>query len=586
MAIYHFSAQIISRGSGKSSVAAAAYRSGEKLVDERTGLNYDYTKKEGVEYTEILAPPNSPEWTTDRNKLWNEVEKIEKAKDSQLAREINIALPKELSNEQNIKLIKEFVKDNFVNKGMVADIAIHNGHKEIKDNLESIPVEERINNTNIHAHIMVTMRPFKEDGTWGAKAKKEYILDKNGEKIKLKSGEYKSRKIESNDWNKKETLENWREQWANYANKALEKAGCEDRIDHRSYKDQGVDQVPTIHLGKTSSEMQKKGIDNERVEINKKIKELNKEKVIALQEYRELKAKLENEKATQKFSNLKPEEKAAVQKVEKLLKEPQTYENSNKALDKLNDARQEMLSKISTIDSDAVDISKRINSMKHNSDVLKMAENEFKELPKNIFGQYKDKARAETLKGNIQEYNDKILSGGYHSNFIKLNEGKIGELKTNIEKLKSNIQVIDQTTSTIKNGVKALQNKEVREFHKVYKEQFPQAKFLTYSDMKAIKAANKIMGRSVSIHEIRSTRNKLGNRIEKIDNEILNTKDNNKKNGLQANRIEISPALNVLSDALKCLDNAQRASKVQQNQDDLQLTKAFKGRDYEEERDM
>src|SRR5665647_1769875 len=120
MAMYHFQVQVISRGKGKSSVAAAAYRSGEKLEDKRTDLIHDYTKKQGVEYTEIIAPPNAPEWTTDRSKLWNEVEKIEKSKNSQVAREINIALPVELSKEQQKELIREYVKENFVVKGMVA----------------------------------------------------------------------------------------------------------------------------------------------------------------------------------------------------------------------------------------------------------------------------------------------------------------------------------------------------------------------------------------------------------------------------------------------------------------------------------
>ena len=139
MAIYHFSAQVIKRSSGRSSVAASAYRAGEEIEDQTTGLNHDYTRKLGVEYTEILSPSNSPEWVNDRKTLWNEVEKIEKRKDSQLAREINVALPIELNSEQRIELTRSFVKENFVDKGMVADIAIHG-----------------INTENPHAHIMLT----------------------------------------------------------------------------------------------------------------------------------------------------------------------------------------------------------------------------------------------------------------------------------------------------------------------------------------------------------------------------------------------------------------------------------------------
>ena len=169
MAIYHFSVQIISRSNGSSAVGSSAYRSGEKLEDERTGLIHDYTRKSGVEYTKILTPENAPEWASERSRLWNEVEKIEKSKNSQLSREINIALPKELSLKEQIKLTREFTQDTFVNKGMVADIAIHDNKKG-----------------NPHAHIMLTVRPFNEQGEWGAKSKKEYILNKDGEKIKLK----------------------------------------------------------------------------------------------------------------------------------------------------------------------------------------------------------------------------------------------------------------------------------------------------------------------------------------------------------------------------------------------------------------
>lgn len=258
MAIYHFSAQVISRGSGKSSLAAAAYRSGEKLEDERLGITHDFTRKKNIDYTEILAPTHAPEWVKDRNTLWNEVEKIEKSKNSQLAREINVAIPKELSKEQQIELIRSFTQDQFVNKGMVADIALHH-----------------LTGENPHAHIMLTIRPFNEDKTWGAKSQKEYILDKNGEKIKLPSGEYKSRKIETTDWNKKETFENWREEWAKHANKALEKAGSLERIDHRSLEDQGVDRIPQIHVGPHASAMEKRGELTDRGEQNRKIIDLN-----------------------------------------------------------------------------------------------------------------------------------------------------------------------------------------------------------------------------------------------------------------------------------------------------------------------
>ena len=258
MAIYHLSTKIISRSKGKSSIASSAYRSGEKLYNKRDGLIHDYTKRKDVIYKEIFKPINAPNWVLDREQLWNEVEQIEKSKNSQLAREIDIALPIELNEKERIELLREYVIDNFSNKGMVADVVIH----DKKDG-------------NPHSHIMLTMRPFEENGEWGAKAKKEYILDKNGNKTYSKNGNAKSRKIETTNWNKKETLENWRAQWSIYANKALEKANRKERIDHRSYKDRGIDRLPTRHEGPTVRAMEKKGIKTEIGDINRKIQEEN-----------------------------------------------------------------------------------------------------------------------------------------------------------------------------------------------------------------------------------------------------------------------------------------------------------------------
>ncbi|HEW9445753.1 TPA: MobA/MobL family protein [Streptococcus pneumoniae] len=184
MAIYHLYIKIISRGKGKSAVVASAYRSGEKIKNEYDGIVHDFTRKGGIAHTEILLPQNAPEEFSNRSVLWSSVEKIEKSKNAQLAREI--ALPKELSREKQINLVREYVKENFVKVGMCADIALHDK-----------------NDGNPHAHILLTMRPLNEDKTWGAKSKKEYILDENGEKVKLKNGNYnyKTRKINTVDWN-------------------------------------------------------------------------------------------------------------------------------------------------------------------------------------------------------------------------------------------------------------------------------------------------------------------------------------------------------------------------------------------------
>ena len=281
MAIYHLSTKIISRSKGKSSIASSAYRSGEKLYNKRDGLIHDYTKRKDVIYKEIFKPSNAPNWVLDREQLWNEVEQIEKSKNSQLAREIDIALPIELNEKERIELLREYVIDNFSNKGMVADVVIH----DKKDG-------------NPHSHIMLTMRPFEENGEWGAKAKKEYILDKNGNKTYSKNGNAKSRKIETTNWNKKETLEHWREQWAIYVNKALEKANRKERIDHRSYEDRGIDKLATRHEGPTVRAMEKKGIKTEIGDINRKIQEENKKIDIIenqIKLYEEMK-ELENER--------------------------------------------------------------------------------------------------------------------------------------------------------------------------------------------------------------------------------------------------------------------------------------------------
>ena len=259
MAIYHLCIKIISRDKGKSAVAASAYRSGEKIKNEYDGILHDFTRKGGIAHTEILLPQNAPQEFSDRGILWNSVEKIEKSKNSQLAREIEVALPKELDREKQINLVREYVKENFVKVGMCADIAIHDK-----------------NDGNPHCHILLTMRPLNEDTTWGAKSKKEYILDENGEKVKLKNGNYKTRKINTTDWNEQYKAEEWRKAWADITNKYLEENSIQDKVDHRSYQRQGIEQIPTIHLGVSATQMEKKGIATDRGNINREIKHHNK----------------------------------------------------------------------------------------------------------------------------------------------------------------------------------------------------------------------------------------------------------------------------------------------------------------------
>nr|WP_275065444.1 MobQ family relaxase [Bifidobacterium bifidum] len=196
--MYHCSIKIVSRGSGKSAVAAAAYRSGEKITNEWDGITHDYTKKGGTVHSEILLPPNAPLGFKDRGTLWNSVEEIEKAGNSQLARELEVALPIELSREEQLRLVREYCSSQFVSKGMCADFNIHD-----------------TGSGNPHAHILLTMRPMDEQGKWLPKSKKEYVLDENGERIRLASGKYKTRKVDLVDWNSHDNAEVCRKAWAN-----------------------------------------------------------------------------------------------------------------------------------------------------------------------------------------------------------------------------------------------------------------------------------------------------------------------------------------------------------------------------------
>jgi hypothetical protein len=226
VAIYHLHAQIISRGSGRSATSAAAYRAAEFINDQRTGLVFDFRRKRGVAHKSILHPLNAPSWVQDRAQLWNEVEKAEKRRDAQLAREMDIALPLELTLSQNIKLIEHFAQTCFVKNGMVADICVHNSKG------------------NPHAHIMLTMREVTPAG-FGKKRR---------------------------DWNDKDVLEQWRMQWTEFCNRQLKMTGNEERIDHRTLVSQGISKPPTTHEGPTVRAIRLKRL-NENEQNNRTTKE-------------------------------------------------------------------------------------------------------------------------------------------------------------------------------------------------------------------------------------------------------------------------------------------------------------------------
>ncbi len=259
MAIYHCSVKIIKRSQGRSAVAAAAYRSGENLINEWDGMTHDYTRKGGVVHTEILLPIYALPAFQDRSVLWNSVEEIEKSRNAQLAREIEIALPVELSRKEQIRLVRDYAQNTFVSMGMCADIAVHDK-----------------GDGNPHAHILLTMRPFKEDGSWDAKCRKEYDLDKHGQRIRLKNGAFKSHRMDTTDWNELTKAEAWREAWAEYTNHTFELKGLSERIDHRSYERQGVEKIPTVHMGVAATQMERRGIRTEKGGVNREIAAQNK----------------------------------------------------------------------------------------------------------------------------------------------------------------------------------------------------------------------------------------------------------------------------------------------------------------------
>ena len=304
MAIYHLEAKVVSRGAGRSAVAASAYLSCSRLYNDYDGIQHDYTKKQGLVWQQVFLPEYAPQEWKDCEQLWNAVEEVETAKDSRLAREFVVALPIELSRQEQIKLLHEFIREQFVSDGMCADAAIHDtdGH-------------------NPHAHILLTVRPLDEQGKWQYKTEKEYLCMKNGEERGFTAAEFKAAQNEgwekqypykvgkkkvymtpsaaeaqglvradkhpkstrygrqnsiSERWNSEEQLAAWRSAWADVSNRYLERAGREERIDHRSNAARGIDEIPTIHEGVTAQALERKGIISDRCEINRQIREQNK----------------------------------------------------------------------------------------------------------------------------------------------------------------------------------------------------------------------------------------------------------------------------------------------------------------------
>lgn len=265
MAIFHMSFSNISAGKGRSAIASAAYRSGKKLFDQKEGRSYFYARSVMPE-SFILTPKNAPAWASDREQLWNEVERKDRRANSRYAKEFNVALPVELSEDEQKELLTKYVQENFVDEGMVADVAIHRDHPD-----------------NPHAHVMLTNRPFNPDGTWGLKSKRENILDENGNKTYTGNSRFpRSRKVWLVDWDKKEKINQWRHNWAVSVNQVLEQKNIPDRISEKSFIEQGIDDTPMQHEGINSKRYERKEF-NQQVKNYRKAKasyKNNQEKVI------------------------------------------------------------------------------------------------------------------------------------------------------------------------------------------------------------------------------------------------------------------------------------------------------------------
>ena len=261
MPVPHLNIRIVQRSKGSSAVAGAAYQAGEKLFSEYDQKSKDHRRKQPeVVYTEILLPANAPPEYADRATLWNAVEEVEKQWNSQLARRFILALPREVPTEMYPQMMQEYCREHFVSKGTCCDFAIHDpdppGH-------------------NPHCHIMLTMRAIDENGKWMPKSRKVYDLDENGERIKLPSGRWKSHKEDTVDWNEQYHAEEWRHGWEVIQNRYLEMSGSPERVDMRSYERQGLDIVPTVHMGAAVSALERKGIETNIGNLNRDIKAAN-----------------------------------------------------------------------------------------------------------------------------------------------------------------------------------------------------------------------------------------------------------------------------------------------------------------------
>lgn len=476
MAIYHSTTKIISRKKGQSAVASASYRSGEKLVDEQSGETKFY-KRDVQPEAMILAPSNSPEWVYDRERLWNEVESVEKRKDSQLAREVEIALPVELTNEQQTEFVKSYVQDNFVDEGMIADFAIH-----------------RDNSSNPHAHIMLTMREISEDG-FGKK---------------------------NRDWNDRSLIQEWRKDLSDRINQELEKIGSQERVSHLSHEERGLEVLPTVHLGHVAHDMEKRGVETELGSINRERQEYN-QVVIDLQKYREEKQKLERRQKNEQQSYTPVErtyiqsatkylgEKFDLPKVEKRLQQLdhwdkkiandfkrvyKTSENYKKA-GQLFDDKNKVLQKIKTNESTLQNINwKNVFKLKENNQTKALLEGENQRL-KPIVEEYDRK---------LDEFRDQL--GFSNESDFRTKQQQEGKQRPNLlAKIERDQKALNQEREVLRKAEETIKGSVIQKVASMYTNN-PEIAHVSFETAKELQKLNTSLKRIVPIDEIKDITNK------------------------------------------------------------------------------
>lgn len=510
MAIYHLSVKIVGRSSGRSAVAAAAYRSGECITNEWDGVTHDFRKKNWIVFQEIMLPDQAPKEYRNRKILWNTVETAEKSKTAQLAREFELALPKELPHERQVDLVEAFVKNELVSQGMCVDIAIHNPPQT---NDRHQPVDSAGNVThdieamqflNPHAHILCTMRPIAENGKWEAKSQAEYICRRGEEECALTAAEYaekkasgwkklyqyqtkekkkvwltaeegterelkrlskqpkttpygrKNPKIEY--WNSEERVPEWRNAWERLVNQSLEKIDSEERVDARSYKEQNLDKLPTMHLGVASVNMEKRadrleqeGVSDEAIKrsdignLNREVKKYNQLAEYIEKEILALKTIAENVK-TRIFS-------AFEQMKDRMKKNEASQITFQKQKNEINQELIEVSGRIQYYEMESDRIQKKIAMAKQRKQLLTAQIQQVNHLlhPKRTADLKAEIRKAEQEEDTLKAYLARIQkdSGFEARESLALAKEQETNLESNLEKIIDNLNClkIDQAHS-------------------------------------------------------------------------------------------------------------------------------------------